>query len=206
MKSIKRLFYGFLLAVSFITFNELTFSNTFKAELYHPERYAFAEEFVFINELTDYDRLLINIQKCKNYLKNHEYVYDMSYLKKIPLHHNEYGTADCSSYVSWVLYESGYDQFKGDQWTSYDFGQLAQNPEYYEFDNWEFFLGEQSPENLMKGDILVYTGHVEFYAGSMDGSKPRVYSCGSNASMGSENLVTTASRTLSQLKAVIRVR
>lgn len=77
-------------------------------------------------------------------------------------------TIDCSSFVSWVLYRSGFtSEFAGHQKVSSDF---AKNPW-----NWEVI---PSISSAMAGDILVYSGHVEIYAGSTSGGKAQVYNCG----------------------------
>lgn len=70
---------------------------------------------------------------------------------------------DCSSYVSWVLYESGYTEFKGHQHTSSDFCNNTMN--------WQVIDRE---EDLQPGDILAYEGHVEIYAGN-----GKIYNAGS---------------------------
>lgn len=76
---------------------------------------------------------------------------------------------DCSGYVSWVLYECGFEQFKGMQKTSAIF---RQNP-------WGF--PEVSKAEAQPGDILVYTNpnHVEILVGYNENGKPLVWTCGS---------------------------
>lgn len=76
---------------------------------------------------------------------------------------------DCSSYVSWVMYESGFKDFKGGQKTSSTF---ASNPW-----GWEVV----SKNNAKAGDILVYSGHVEIYTGKGN----LVYNMGSNNAINS---------------------
>lgn len=51
-----------------------------------------------------------------------KYSYDKSYNKQVPVNPPH---IDCSSFVSWVMYESGFNQFKGGQKGSSDF---ASNP------------------------------------------------------------------------------
>ena len=76
---------------------------------------------------------------------------------------------DCSSYVSWVMFESGFKDFKGGQKTSSTF---ASNPW-----GWEVV----SKNNAKAGDILVYSGHVEIYTGKGN----LVYNMGSNNAINS---------------------
>lgn len=81
---------------------------------------------------------------------------------------NENGsTIDCSSYVTWVLINAGVEGFDAGmyQWTSWTF---MSNPY-----GWE----QISQENVQPGDILVYSNHVEMYAGQANGQL-LVYNCG----------------------------
>lgn len=86
---------------------------------------------------------------------------------------NENGsTIDCSSYVTWVLINAGVQGFDAGmyQWTSWSF---MANPY-----GWEVI----SQENVQPGDILVYSNHVEMYAGEANGQL-LVYNCGGNYSI-----------------------
>lgn len=76
---------------------------------------------------------------------------------------------DCSSYVSWVMYESGFKDFKGGQKPSSTFNS---NPW-----GWEVI----SKDKAKAGDILIYSGHVEIYAGKEN----YVYNTGSNKAINS---------------------
>ena len=104
--------------------------------------------------------ILQKAKECHDYVRDNGYIYDQVGLN-IPIT-SSVQTIDCSAYVSWVLYEAGFTQFKGDQHRSSDF---AKNPY-----NWE----KISKENLQAGDIMVYRGHVQIYAGNR-----KYYSCGS---------------------------
>ena len=102
-------------------------------------------------------------------------------------------TVDCSSYVSWVCYEYGFtNEFAGYQKTSWDF---EANPW-----GWE----EISVADMQEGDILVYNGHVEMYAGSMDGDRPVVYNCGGNSSI-SNQAPSRGGHGLSSITKILRV-
>lgn len=83
-------------------------------------------------------------------------------------------TIDCSSFVSWVLYRAGFTEFAGHQKNSAVF---KSNPWGWQTIN--------SISSAQPGDILVYNGHVEIYAGQVSGSKAIVYNCGGNSSIKS---------------------
>lgn len=110
--------------------------------------------------------ILQKAKECHDYLRINGYRYKQVGIS-IPIKNGK--TVDCSSYVSWVLYEAGFTEFRGHQKTS---SYFAANPM-----NWE----KISKENLQAGDILVYEGHVQIYAG--DG---KYYNCGSNNSIQTE--------------------
>lgn len=103
-------------------------------------------------------------KQCHDYLRVNGYRYAQVGVN-IPIKGSG-RTIDCSSYVSWVLYEAGFTEFAGDQKTS---SWFAQNPM-----NWE----KVSRNNLQAGDIMVFTGHVQIYAG--DG---KYFNCGGNDSI-----------------------
>ena len=84
-------------------------------------------------------------------------------------------TVDCSSYVTWVLVESGVDGFTENQYqeTSGTF-----------YDNeWGFEVVSVADEQA--GDILVYSGHVEIVAEYGTSTHFRVYNCGGDSSIQS---------------------
>lgn len=108
-----------------------------------------------------------NAKKCHDYLRTNGYKYQQAGIS-IPIT-NSVKTVDCSSFVSWVLYESGFKQFAGWQKTA---SYFERNPM-----NWE----KVTKDKLQPGDILVYTGHVQIYAG--DG---KYYNCGGDTSISHE--------------------
>lgn len=103
-------------------------------------------------------------------------------------------TIDCSSYVSWVLYNAGYSEFGGDSNSSSSF----------QANSWGFKVINK--KNVKPGDILVYqtatTGHVEIYAG-MSGGQVKVYNAGSNNAIKNSG-TTTSYRGLSQTTKILR--
>lgn len=111
--------------------------------------------------------ILDTAKECITYAKNHNMKYDMSFGKSIPLDNSKY--IDCSSYVSWVLYECGYEQFKGAQKSSSYFLSNSMK--------WQ----EVKESELQGGDILAYSGHVEIYAGNN-----QIYNAGSDRAIQRE--------------------
>ena len=97
----------------------------------------------------------------------------------IPISNNT-ATIDCSSFVSQVLYDSGFvEEFKGHQKTK-------------EFDYNPWGWQEVSIKDARAGDIVDYADHVEIIAENDPNSdKFRVYNCGGNKSIqakGTEQL------------------
>lgn len=91
------------------------------------------------------------------------YVYDQSSTgSSVPKPAQGEGTwVDCSSYVSWVLYEYGYKkEFGGWQHVASTF---INNKSRYERDfGWVY----KSPSQAQAGDIIVRSDHIEIYAGN----------------------------------------
>lgn len=101
-------------------------------------------------------------------------------------------TIDCSSFVSWVLYRCGYTQFEGHQKTSSTF---YSNPW-----GWQTI---SSINQAQAGDILVYSGHVEIYAGTLSGNKARVYNCGGDYSV-KNHAPTTSGHSIDKIRKILR--
>lgn len=106
-------------------------------------------------------------------------------------------TIDCSSYVTWAILNSGYrsSRFREGmyQWNSATF---RSNPE-----GWQEIKGIG---NAKAGDILCYNGHVEIYAGSMNGNKPIVYNCGGNSSIAAKE-TSTSGHTTNRIVKILRL-
>lgn len=109
--------------------------------------------------------------ECHRYLRTNGYYYAQAGVN-IPITGSG-RTIDCSSFVSWVLYEAGFEEMKGYQQTSYTF--LANKW------GWQ----EISVSDAQPGDILVYSAHVEIVAGDA-GDRFLVYNCGSNNSINAQ--------------------
>ena len=108
-------------------------------------------------------------------------------------------TIDCSSYVTWVLINSGVRGFSNGmgQWTSSSFYSNAYG--------WQ----QVSVDQAQPGDILVYDGHVEIVAAQGSDSFI-VYNCGGNSSIrsaGSGNLAeaSVSGHKKSQILKILRV-
>ncbi|MCI8361742.1 MAG: cell wall hydrolase [Clostridia bacterium] len=131
----------------------------------------------------------------------HKYVRENGYRyaqrRGITLPNYKTKTIDCSSYVTWVILNSGYrssNYREGmGQWSSSTF---RRNPE-----GWQEIKGI---ENARAGDILCYNGHVEIYAGSMNGNKPIVYNCGGNSSIAAKE-TSRSGHTINKLVKILRV-
>lgn len=108
--------------------------------------------------------------ECHAYLRENGYTYAQAGIN-IPIT-SSVRTVDCSSYVSWVLYEAGFTEFEGYQKTSSTF---TSNPW-----GWQ----EVSVSEAQPGDIITYSGHVEIVAGDA-GDRFRVYNCGGDESISS---------------------
>ena len=100
-----------------------------------------------------------------------------------PLYNIRY--IDCSAYVSWVLYECGYSEFRERHYS----GLFVPNANF-----------EQIPLNqLRSGDIVRCDGHVEIYAGN-----GLVYSCGSTNQIRATTPVGMSGKAMYGLRAKIK--
>lgn len=115
---------------------------------------------------------------------NGKFKYNAENTEKIPLNKN---LVDCSSFVSWILYEYGYKDFSGNQHRTKNFMETNWNKKY----GWEeiYIKAGENPTNKLKpGDLFVRTnvskngkigyGHITFIVGVKDG-KVYSYDCGS---------------------------
>ncbi len=92
-------------------------------------------------------------------------------------------TVDCSSYVSWILYEYGFEEFKGGQHCTQDF----YNTNWNETMGWEEIAvgpGADCSSQLQAGDIFVRddgsnNGHVQFILSIEGDGTILTYDCGS---------------------------
>ncbi len=107
--------------------------------------------------------MLKTAKECHDYFKKNNFYYVQG--NEIP-YPNKTKYTDCSAYVTWVLYEYGYTEFKGHQKTSEWFMDES---------NWKKYGWKKvNLKDAEPGDIIAMNGHVEIYAG-----KEKAYSCGS---------------------------
>ena len=148
----------------------------------------------------------------KKYVRDREYIYSQSG-PKVPAENSKYMNGrqviDCSSYVSDVMYYYGQsknwpEMMQVGRQRSTWFRAIGSalrdgHPSTY-------FTRVNSVEEMQAGDILCYYGHVEIYAGQFDNGRPVVYSCGSTSAIQASNLVTRATRDISKIEHILRVK
>lgn len=100
-------------------------------------------------------------------------------------------TIDCSAFVSWCLYEYGYDDFAGPQANTGTFMETDWAGKY----GWEVIdvaAGEDCSGKLQSGDILVRHGgdthHVQIIKEIDPSGNIIVYDCGATSNWSQENL------------------
>lgn len=99
-------------------------------------------------------------------------------------------TIDCSSYVSWVLYEYGFEEFAGGQHCTSEF----YNTNWNEAFGWEEIKvgpGEDCSSQIQAGDLFVRDdganhGHIQFILSVEDG-EIMTYDCGAESHWVKEN-------------------
>jgi hypothetical protein len=103
---------------------------------------------------------------------------------------NNGSTVDCSSYVSWVLYEYGFEDFKGGQHTASQFYETDWEAAY----GWQQIdvaAGEDCSSELQAGDILVRYGngthHVQIIKEIEPDGTIITYDCGNSTHWVSSN-------------------
>lgn len=71
------------------------------------------------------------------------------------------GRADCSSFVSWTLYEYGYDEFGGEQHYTWDYTDQNNLERWKKEYGWEYNTyanGGEAAKNVKAGDIVAFNG------------------------------------------------
>ena len=115
------------------------------------------------------DTYLSTMEKCWNKLfengRNIEYgtvgciiPYDWSAEGWDP---NNQGYTDCSSFVSWTLYEYGYEEFKGKQHCTWDYTNQGNLDRWAKDYNWNISTAinsEEASKMVKAGDIVVFDG------------------------------------------------
>ena len=91
---------------------------------------------------------------CHKYFEDNKFTYVQG--NEIPYPNGTTHT-DCSAYVTWALYEYGYEELGGHQKTS---------GWYRNEDNWKGYGWQKiNIDDVQPGDIISMDGHVEIYAG-----------------------------------------
>lgn len=172
------------------------------------------------NSLPAFNRTSTNLQtiikNCKSYYANNNFYYSLAAgVRSIPAdnsrsYSSKYYT-DCSTYVSWVLYEYAHangnttmKSYFSSQKNSAVFSNIGSNGGN------DYLTVVNGLSNAKAGDILVSPGHVEFlssYTRNSNGSlNIKVYNCGSNSSIKTNGITNSATHYESELTCILRVR
>lgn len=160
--------------------------------------------------------LLGIIKNCKAYYANNNFCYSQATgVRRIPADksktYNGVRYVDCSTYVSWSLYEyalingkTSMEKYFSTQKTSSNFASIgAQGGNSY-------LKVVSGLSNAKPGDILVTQGHVEFfYSYTKTGTNRvniKVYNCGSNNSVKVAGLTTSGTTNPSDIQYILRVK
>ena len=143
---------------------------------------------------TDTGSIVQKAVECHKYLRINGFTYAQAGIS-IPIT-GKGKTVDCSSFVSWVLYEAGYKDFAGPQ----------ENSRTFNANRWGW--QQVSVSEAQPGDILVYSGHVEIMAADA-GDRFRVYNCGGNASINASGTAelpesSSSAHTKAQILKILR--
>lgn len=168
--------------------------------------------------------LLQIIKNCKSYYAKNNFVYSTaSGARTIPadkskMYNGNY-CVDCSAYVSWVLYEYALingnvpmGQYFNYQRSSSTFANIGANGgnDYLMVVDSKKDGKSVDLSKAKSGDILVSPGHVEFfYSYTKTGTNTasiNVYNCGSNSSIKVDGITTSATRNISDITYILRVR
>ena len=162
------------------------------------------------------------IKACKAYYANNNFVYSLAAgARTIPADQSKlYGgnyCVDCSSYVSWVLYEyalingktnmQNYFSYQRNSSTFASIGAAGGNSYLEVVDakgNGWVDLSLAKP-----GDILVSPGHVEFfnsYTQSGNTVSLKVYNCGSTSTVRIAGVTTSATKNVNDITYILRVK
>lgn len=159
---------------------------------------------------------------CKSYIAQNNFVYSLAAgartipMDKSKLYNGSY-CVDCSSYVSWVLYEyalingkTSMQNYFNHQRNSSTFASIGASGG----NSYLSVVSSKGNSNVdlskaKAGDILVSPGHVEIfssYTTSGNNVSIKVYNCGSNSSIKYAGLTTSATRNISKITYILRVK
>lgn len=156
------------------------------------------------------------IKNCKTYYSQNNFYYSLANgVRSIPADksksYNSRYYVDCSSYVTWVLYEyarangnAAMQNYFSYQRNSATFASIGSNGGN------AYLTVVNGLANAKTGDILVTPGHVEFlssYTKNSNGTYTiKVYNCGSDSSIQAPGITTSATRYPSELSYILRVK
>ena len=128
--------------------------------------------------------VLKKAKECFEYILNEgRYIYDNSFGKPIPPTEQNY--IDCSAYVSWVLYECGYDDFKGYQKSSGYFMTEDFKSKY----GWTVIsVDGDCSSKVQPGDIVARSGHVDIVKSVNSDGTITGYNCGDQSYLNKSNI------------------
>jgi len=148
------------------------------------------------------------IESCKAFYRDNNFTYGHS--AAIPPSKST-GNTDCSTYVTWVLYE--YAKANNNPSLLQRFSKREKADFFYavglalkngSLD--EHFVLVNGFENAQLGDILCYNGrHVDFYAGFIKDGFLRAYNCGDEIYIRSKTLITVGSKP-SNVSCILRLK
>lgn len=180
------------------------------------------------NSLPTFNRgntnLLSIIKNCKAYYANNNFTYSTANgVRSIPADKSKSYSGkhyvDCSSFVTWSLYEyalangkTSMQNYFSYQRNSATFAQIGANGGNAYLKVVSKKSGN-TPVNLSlakPGDILVSNGHVEFFSSYTNPSgnyvNIKVYNCGSNNSVKKTGLTTSATLNKTNITYILRVK
>ena len=170
--------------------------------------------------------LMTIIKNCKAYYSNNNFYYSTATgVRSIPADtSNPYGTynryyTDCSNYVSWVLYEyalannnTNMKNYFSYQKNSAIFASIGANDgnNYLSVVSKKTSASNVNLSNAKPGDILVSSGHVEFfnsYSINSNGTITlKVYNCGSTSAIQAPGITTSATKNISDITYILRIK
>lgn len=142
----------------------------------------------------DNDPFLGVALECHDYIRDNDFYY--SRYVELPLDREGNKRVDCSSYVSWCIYEhtaGAFSETRNSEW----FMDVARaldkgwTPDMSEITSeWTAITDSDDVE---PGDIMCYDGHVHIYAGTDGEGRRYVYNAGGNDSINDDVTIISES-------------
>jgi len=128
--------------------------------------------------------VLKKAKECWEYILNeNRYIYNNGFGKPIPPTEQNY--IDCSAYVSWVLYECGYEDFGGYQKSSGYFMSEDFKSKY----GWTVIsVNGDCSSKVQPGDIVARSGHVDIVKSVNSDGSITGYNCGDQSYLSKSNI------------------